>query len=96
MRWRDAPDASGRLPSFSGEDEEAGRFHEVVGVSIILRAVRVSRQKLEQLSGLINLISIFRLRDESSSGGGRGVVRTFLNDEIPDKCYVSTCDVSQV
>ena len=35
MRQRDAPDASGRLPSFSGEDEEAGCFHEVAGMSII-------------------------------------------------------------
>ena len=33
VRRRDAPDATGRLTSFRGE--EAGRFHEVAGLSII-------------------------------------------------------------
>ena len=34
MRRRDAPDASGRLASFSNEGEEAEHFREVAGMSI--------------------------------------------------------------
>ena len=37
MRWRDAPDASDRLASFSGEKgDEAWHFCQVAGVSIVV------------------------------------------------------------
>ena len=51
--------------------EEAGHFREVAGMSIIDAAVRVRSRHFNgrQPSGL-GKYSIFRLRDESSSGGG--------------------------
>ena len=36
-RWRDAPDASGRLTSFSVEGRKSRRFREVAGVSLLMR-----------------------------------------------------------
>ena len=34
-RWRNAPNASGRLTSFSVEGEGGGHFSEVAGTSIV-------------------------------------------------------------
>ena len=80
MRWRDAPEVSDRLTSFSIEGlgsralpRSSWCVHRCCGWSVFA----VDTLTVDSQVALINLISIFRLRDESllwGVGGGSAYV----------------------